>query len=65
MAALTTIAVTNVAPGSATITFNAASIDVNAQQIAQLATVVNKLMVSSQLGKPSDTGAVVTIPANF
>lgn len=60
MAALTTIAVTARTPKSATITFNAAAIDMNGTQIAQLASVLQKLATECQASMPTDTSAVVT-----
>lgn len=60
MAALTSIAVTSRTPKSATITFNAAAIDVTGYQLTQLAGVINKLLVECQDNMPTDTGATVT-----
>lgn len=60
MAALTSIAVTNRLPKSCTITFNAASIDLNSLQLRELATVVNKLLVECSCEMSSDTGVVAT-----
>lgn len=60
MAALTSIAVTNRAPKGVTITFNAASIDMNGLQLKQLAAVVNRCLVECSGEMSSDTGATVT-----
>jgi hypothetical protein len=60
MAALSSIAVTNRSPKGATITFNAAAIDVTGYQFAQLAGVINKLLVECQDDMPTDTGATIT-----
>lgn len=60
MAALTSIAVSNRLPKSCTITFNAASIDLNSLQLKQLAGVVNKLLVECSNEMSSDTGATVS-----
>lgn len=60
MAALTTVAVTNRSPKGATITFNAAAIDMNGTQVAQLLAVLNKLAVECQASMPADSSAAIT-----
>jgi hypothetical protein len=64
MAALSTIVVSAASPAGATITFNAAAIDVNSCSLAQLKQVVDKLMMTT-VGRSSDTGCTVTLPAGF
>ena len=60
MAALTSIAVTNRAPKGATITFNAAAIDVTGTQLKQLESIIRKLMTECSSDMPTDTSATVT-----
>lgn len=60
MAALTSIAVSNRAPKSCTITFNAASIDLNSVQLRQLYSVILRLMTECSGEMSSDTGATVS-----
>ena len=60
MAAFTTVAVTNRAPKSCTITVNAAAIAVNSYQVRQLSGVINKLLIECSEEMSSDTGVTVT-----
>jgi hypothetical protein len=65
MAALTTIAVSNNAPSSVTLSLNGTAYDLNGLQVAQLNSVVRKLTVQCGRELPSHTGATVALPAGF
>jgi hypothetical protein len=60
MAALSSVAVTNRAPKGVTLTFNAASVDLNGTQVAQLVQVLTKLSIECGATMPTDTSATVT-----
>lgn len=58
MAALTSVTLSNRAGTSATLTFNAASVDLNPTQIKQLYSLVRRMMVESA---GSDQGPAATV----
>jgi hypothetical protein len=60
VAALTTLAVTNRAPKGVTLTFNAASVDLNATQLAQVYLALSKLTVECGSTMPTDGSVAIT-----
>jgi hypothetical protein len=61
MAAFTSVTLSNRTGTGATLTFNAASIDLNAAQIKQLHLLVQRMVVESACGGISTPPATVTV----